>query len=166
MLGQYLPIFAMLVLAIAFTALNLLITRIVSPKRSTEAKTAPYECGIVPGSDTPERFPVRFFLVAMIFIVFDIEIIFMYPWSMIYRSLGTYGLVAIGIFSFLVFESFVYLIGNGALDWGPIKKAMPAARTQLASATGAGRQGATRSGAGVRSVAGVRTVGREGREAA
>jgi len=124
MLGQYLPIFALLVLAVLFAAGSFIASGLLAPRRSTQAKTAPYECGIVPGLDNPQRFPVRFFLVAMIFIVFDIEIIFLYPWSMIYRELGTFGLVAIGIFSFLVFESFVYLIANGALDWGPIKKVL------------------------------------------
>ena len=60
----------------------------------------------------------------MIFIVFDIEVIFLYPWAMVFRELGTYGLVAIGIFSFAVFESFVYLIGNGALEWDPSRRSL------------------------------------------
>jgi NADH-quinone oxidoreductase subunit A len=83
----------------------------------------PYECG-VSGGDTrnPIRFPVKFFLVAMIFIVFDIEVIFLYPYALVFDYLGTFGLVAIGIFSFAVFESFVYLISNGALEWGPVKR--------------------------------------------
>jgi len=163
MLGQYLPIFALLVLAFLFAALSFVASRLLAPNRSTSAKSAPYECGIVPGSDNPERFPVRFFLVAMIFIVFDIEIIFLYPWAMIFRELGAYGMVAIGIFSFLVFESFVYLIGNGALDWGPIKKANPV--TMLESPEHPG--GVTVAPVGARRTGtGVRRVGTEGREAA
>ena len=71
--------------------------------------------------EPPERFPVRFYLIAMIFIVFDIEIIFFYPFTMVYQELGGYGLVAILIFSAAVFESFLYLISNGALDWGPVQ---------------------------------------------
>ncbi len=124
MLGQYLPILALLVLAVLFAALSFVASRLLAPRRTTSAKTAPYECGIVPTHDTPERFPVRFFLVAMIFIVFDIEIIFLYPWSVVFRELGLFGLVAMFVFAFAVFESFVYLIGNGALDWGPIKAAV------------------------------------------
>jgi NADH-quinone oxidoreductase subunit A len=85
-------------------------------------KSAPYESGIVPTHETPDRFPVKFFLVAMIFIVFDIEIIFFFPFAIVYRELGGYGIAAIVIFSAAVFESFVYLIGNGALDWGPVKR--------------------------------------------
>ena len=122
MLGQYLPIFAMLILAVLFAALSFVGSKLLAPRRATAAKVAPYECGIVPGQDTPERFPVRFFLVAMIFIVFDIEIIFLYPWATVFRQLGLSGLIAVTIFAFAVFESFVYLIGNGALDWGPVKR--------------------------------------------
>ncbi|MDH5237912.1 MAG: NADH-quinone oxidoreductase subunit A [Acidimicrobiia bacterium] len=120
-LGQYLPILALLVLAGLFAALSLMASALLAPRRPNDKKAAPYECGIIPAKETPERFPVKFFLVAMIFIVFDIEIIFFYPWAMAHRGLGLFGLVAILVFSFLVFESFVYLISNGALNWGPAK---------------------------------------------
>lgn len=121
MLGQYLPILALLVLGVVFVALSFMASTLLAPRRSTRAKRSPYECGIQPTQDTPDRFPVRFFLVAMIFVVFDIEIIFLYPWATIFRQLGLFGLVSMFIFSFAIFESFLYLIGNGALDWGPIK---------------------------------------------
>jgi NADH-quinone oxidoreductase subunit A len=121
-LGQYLPIFAMLLLAVLFGAISWVASTLLSPKLPTKAKEAPYECGIIPGKQPPERFPVKFFLVAMIFIVFDIEIIFFFPWATIYRQLGTFGLVAILIFAAAVFESFVYLISKGALDWGPLQQ--------------------------------------------
>jgi len=124
--GQYLPILVMAVLAVVFAALSFVASYLMAPRRPTEAKRAPYECGIVPQHGVPSRFPVRFFLVAMIFIVFDIEIIFFIPWAVIYQPLGTYGLVAILLFAVMVFESFVYLIAKGALDWGPIKRAFTA----------------------------------------
>lgn len=122
MLGQYLPLLALFVLAAAFAAGSFLASGLLAPRNPSEAKQAPYECGIVPTRETPERFPVRFFLVAMIFIVFDIEIIFFYPWAVAYGGLGLFGLGLILIFSFAVFESFIYLIGNGALEWGPLKQ--------------------------------------------
>jgi NADH-quinone oxidoreductase subunit A len=122
MLGQYLPLLALFVLAAAFAAGSFLASGLLAPRDPSEAKQAPYECGIVPTREAPERFPVRFFLVAMIFIVFDIEIIFFYPWAVAYGGLGIFGLVLILVFSFAVFESFVYLIGNGALEWGPLKQ--------------------------------------------
>ena len=124
MLGQYLPILALLILGVVFAALSFGASSLLAPRRTTSAKRAPYECGIKPAQDTPDRFPVRFFLIAMIFIVFDIEIIFLYPWAMVYQSLGLFGLIAMVIFAFTVFESFIYLIGNGALDWGPVKQAI------------------------------------------
>ena len=121
-MGQYLPVFAMLVLAVVFAALSFVASRLLAPRRPTAAKSAPYECGIVPSQEPPERFPVRFYLVAMIFIVLDIEIIFLYPYAVVYRSLGGFGLAEMAIFAVAVFASFIYLIANGALDWGPIKR--------------------------------------------
>ena len=121
-MAQYLPIFALLVLAIVFGLLSRVASRLLGPRNPTVAKSAPYECGIIPDREPPQRFPVKFFLVAMIFIVFDIEVIFLFPWAVVYRSLGPFGLFAIAIFAAAVFESFVYLISNGALDWGPIKQ--------------------------------------------
>src|SRR5205807_5026668 len=96
------------------------------------AKSTPYESGIVPDTPPDGRFPVRFYLVAMIFIIFDIEIIFIYPWAVIYRALGTFGLWEILLFAAAVFASFIYLIGNGALNWGPVNP-----KAQRASPTGA-----------------------------
>ena len=122
-MGQYLPVVTMGVLAVLFAAISLLMSKLLAPRRTSTAKRAPYESGILPARDTPERFPVRFYLVAMIFVVFDIEIIFLYPWAVIYRDLGVFGLVEVAVFAVAVFVSFVYLISNGALDWGPIHRA-------------------------------------------
>ena len=121
-MAQYLPLLVMIILATLFAGLSILASKILGPKRPTPAKLAPYECGIVPDREAPERFPVRFYLVAMIFIVFDIEIIFLYPWAVIFRRLGAFGLWEMVIFAVAVFVSFIYLIGNGALNWGPVKR--------------------------------------------
>jgi len=122
-MGQYLPVVAMAVLATAFAAISLLMSRLLAPRRKTSAKYAPYESGILPSRDVPQRFPVTFYLVAMIFIVFDIEIIFLYPWAVIYRDLGAFGLWEILVFAVAVFVAFVFLISKGALDWGPLQRA-------------------------------------------
>jgi NADH-quinone oxidoreductase subunit A len=119
-MGQYLPILVMFVLGVLFAGVSLVMSRLVSPKRPSAAKSAPYECGIVPRQEPPERFPVRFYLVAMIFVVVDIEIIFLYPYVVIHKELGLFGLIEMLVFAVAVFASFVYLIANGALDWGPI----------------------------------------------
>ncbi|MGI9594796.1 MAG: NADH-quinone oxidoreductase subunit A [Acidimicrobiales bacterium] len=120
-MAQYLPVLALLILAALFAALSFVASKLLAPRNPTVEKYAPYECGIIPGREPPERFPVRFYLVAMLFVIFDIEIVFLYPWAIASDRLGLAGLVAILIFSALVFESFVYLISKGALDWGPLQ---------------------------------------------
>ena len=134
MMGQYLPLLGLLALAVVFAAGSFIASGLLAPRRPTVPKLDPYECGIVPARDTPERFPVRFFLVAMIFIVFDVEIVLFYPYAVARGGLGLFGLVALLIFTFAVFESFVYLIGAGALDWGPASKARAAAAADDAAA--------------------------------
>ncbi|HEX6167085.1 MAG TPA: NADH-quinone oxidoreductase subunit A [Acidimicrobiales bacterium] len=148
-MGQYLPVVTMAVLAGLFAAVSLLMSRLLAPRRSTTAKRAPYESGIVPARDTPERFPVRFYLVAMIFLVFDIEIIFLYPWGVLYRDLGAFGLVAVVLFVVPVVVSLVYEIANGGLDWGPVNRA----RRLSPMVSGARTSDAT-----------IRRVGLEGRD--
>lgn len=124
----------------------------MSPKRPSAAKAAPYECGIVPRQQPPERFPVRFYLVAMVFIVVDIEIIFLYPYLIVHRELGVYGFASMLVFAATVFASFLYLIANGALDWGPAaqeRRGDPSITPQRTSATTirrAGQDGRGRSG--------------------
>src|SRR3954452_14179801 len=98
-MAEYLPILTLLVLAVLFSALSFLASKLLAPSRTTAAKSAPYECGIVPDREPAERFPVRFYLVAMIFIIFDIEIIFLYPWAVIFRQLGMFGLVEMLVFA-------------------------------------------------------------------
>ncbi len=124
-LDSYLPILILFVLALAFAGLSIFASKLLAPKRPTSAKEAPYECGIVPTEGPPQRFPVRFYLIAMIFVIFDIEIIFLFPWAVVYNELGRFGLVEIVVFAAAVFFSFLYLLANGALDWGPVKRIRP-----------------------------------------
>lgn len=121
MLGQYLPLAVLLILAAVFVAGSFATRKLLAIDRMTEAKLAPYECGIVPTKEPPERFPVKFYLVAMSFIVFDIEIIFLYPWATIHRQLGPFGLFAVALFSAPIIVSLAYEFSKGALDWGPVK---------------------------------------------
>ena len=141
-MAQYLPLLVMLILAILFAGLSIVASKLLGPRKPTLAKSAPYECGIVPDREPAERFPVRFYLVAMIFIVFDIEIIFIYPWAVIYRRLGAFGLWEMLIFAVAVFVSFIYLIGNGALNWGPVKQTTPLVSTRRTTDSTVRRVGA------------------------
>jgi NADH-quinone oxidoreductase subunit A len=112
----------MLILASLFAAGSFVASTLLAPKRPTAAKLAPYECGIVPEYEPAERFPVKFYLVAMVFIVFDIELVFLYPWAVIFRRLELFGLVEMGLFLVTIIVAFAYVLSVGALDWGPARR--------------------------------------------
>ena len=133
---DYLPIVLLLAVGLLFAGLSFVASSLLAPrKRPTTAKTAPYECGIIPQVEPPARFPVRFYLVAMIFIIFDIEIVFLYPWAVIFRQLGTFGLVEVVVFAAVVFVAFLFLVSNGALTWGPTKRLIGAMPSRSSSST-------------------------------
>ena len=109
-------------LAVLFGVGSFAASRILAPRRPSAAKEAPYECGIVPGREPPERFPVSFYIVAMLFIMFDIEIIFIYPYAVSRQELGPFAFWEMIAFSLVFFAAFVYVVARGALDWGPVQK--------------------------------------------
>jgi NADH-quinone oxidoreductase subunit A len=121
-MGQYLPIIVLMALAIVFGVLSFAASRLLAPRRPSSAKEAPYECGIVPSREPPERFPVSFYIVAMLFIMFDIEIVFIYPYAVSRSVLGYYGFWAIIVFSVIFFATFVYEVARGGLEWGPLAR--------------------------------------------
>ena len=122
-MGQYLPVIALMILGILFGVLSFIASRLLAPRRPSVAKEAPYECGIVPSREPPERFPVSFYIVAMLFIMFDIEIIFIYPYAVNHSELGAFAFWEMVAFSAVFFLVFVYVVARGALDWGPVAKA-------------------------------------------
>ena len=130
---QYLPILLLMLLVILFAAGSVAMSRALGPRRSTGAKEGPYESGIVPRYSPSSRFPVRFYLVAMIFIIFDIEVVFLYPWAVMYHQLATFGLAEMAVFAVVVFVAFSYLVANGALDWGPRQRRGRSAPARLSS---------------------------------
>jgi NADH-quinone oxidoreductase subunit A len=116
-LGQYLPVVLLAGLGAVFAVASVLASRALAPRRPTPAKLMPYECGIVPERMPKERFPVKFYVIAMLFIVFDIETIFLFPWAVTFRQLGLFGLVEMTIFIALVFVAYVYVWQRGGLEW-------------------------------------------------
>jgi NADH-quinone oxidoreductase subunit A len=117
-LSEYLPVLILAVLAFLFAVLSLAVSALLRPSRPTPAKLAPYECGIEPERlPKGERFSVRFYVVAMLFIIFDVETIFLFPWAVGFRRLGLFGLVEMAIFIGLVFVAYVYVWSRGGLDW-------------------------------------------------
>lgn len=122
-LAEYLPIGLMLLMAAVFVAVSLIVSRFFRPDNPTAAKLDPYESGIVPEMEPVQRFPVKFYLVAMLFVIFDVEIIFLFAWASIYDSLGWYGVAAIFIFTLFVAETLAYVWKRGALDWNVHRRA-------------------------------------------
>jgi NADH-quinone oxidoreductase subunit A len=133
---QYLPILLLLVLGALFAGLSFAASKLLAPRQRPSAqKVAPYECGIVPSREPPSRFPVRFYLVAMIFIIFDIEIVFLYPWAVVFRQLRAFGLVEVLVFAAVVLVAFMYLVSNGALQWGPGRRLEPGVPARTSEST-------------------------------
>ena len=141
MLSEYLPVLLLAALALAFAALSLAASSLLRPSHPTPAKLAPYECGIEPERvPKGERFSVKFYVVAMLFIIFDIETIFLFPWAVGFRKLGLFGLVEMAVFIALVFVAYIYVWKTGGLDWGRTEPGRPAqaepARSEVDDAAG------------------------------
>ncbi|MQA03582.1 MAG: NADH-quinone oxidoreductase subunit A [Streptosporangiales bacterium] len=118
-MSLYVPILVLAVLAFGFAAVTVVLGAITGPKRYNRAKVEAYECGIEP---TPQpvgggRFPVKYYLTAMLFIIFDIEIIFLYPWAVAFDQLGLFGLVEMVLFLLTVLVAYAYVWRRGGLEW-------------------------------------------------
>jgi NADH-quinone oxidoreductase subunit A len=118
-MSSYVPIMVLGALALAFALFSVVAGALTGPKRYNRAKLDSYECGIEP---TPQpagggRFPVKYYLTAMLFIIFDIEIIFLYPWAVTFDSLGIFGLVEMVLFILTVFVAYAYVWRRGGLEW-------------------------------------------------
>lgn len=113
----YLPILVMVVVAGAFAVIALGASALLGPRRYNQAKDEPYESGILPFGDARRRFPVQFYVVAVLFILFDVEVILMYPWAVVARKLGLFGLIELGIFLAILLVGFVYAWKNDAFKW-------------------------------------------------
>ena len=117
MLNEYLPIVVLVVLATVLAGLVVVIGHLFGPRRPSLRKSVPYESGMRPIGPGARRMPVRFYLVAVLFILFDIEIIFFLPWAVVYRKLGLFGLVEMLIFIVILLVGYVYAWKKGALEW-------------------------------------------------
>ena len=121
MLREYLPVLLQVIVAMVFAGSALLVSMLVGKSgKRTRAKDTAYECGMLPQGEAPPRFSVKFYLVAMLFILFDLEIVFMYPWAVVYReSIKQSGLIFWSMFSFIsiLMVGYVYAVKKGALDW-------------------------------------------------
>lgn len=115
--SDYFPIILQLLAAIGFVGVTMLATHFIGPKRKTKDKLENFECGIEQQGDARSPISVKYFLVAILFVLFDIEVIFMYPWAVNFREMGMQGLMEMFVFIGLLLSGFVYIIKKGALDW-------------------------------------------------
>ena len=116
-LMTYAPIALMFLLAAGFVALTMVVTHWLGPKRKTKIKLESFECGIEPTGNARGPFPIRYFLVAILFVLFDVEVIFMYPWAVNFKEFGTTGFLQMLVFLSLLVVGFVYVIKKKALEW-------------------------------------------------
>ena len=114
----WLSILIMIVMGAGFALVSVGLLNVLGPSRPTPEKSAPYECGMPAVGDARERQSVKFYLVAMIFLLFDIEVAFLYPWAMALRDLGWNGFIQVVLFMLLLLAGYVYVWRKGALDWG------------------------------------------------
>ncbi len=114
---DYLPLLVLFVIAAAFAAIAVIVPSVLGPKRPSKTKLSPYESGMIPFHDARRRFPVQYYVVAVLFILFDIEIVFLYPWAVILGQLRVFGLIEMGIFLLILLVGYVYVWKKGALEW-------------------------------------------------
>tara|TARA_B100001123_G_scaffold244518_1_gene273381 strand:- start:2272 stop:2628 length:357 start_codon:yes stop_codon:yes gene_type:complete len=117
MLDAYIPIFLFVLVAIGFAIFTLIVSGLVHPKRYSRVKLEPYECGIEPETDARDRYSVRYYLVAMLFVIFDVETVFMFPWAVIMDELLLFGLIEMMVFLLILVVGYAYAWRKGALDW-------------------------------------------------
>jgi len=115
--GSYVPVLILLILAVLFAAGMVVLSRYVGRRISYPEKFITYESGMQPKGDARERFSVKFYLVAILFIIFDIEVVFLYPWAVQFKKLGMLGLVEMGLFLLILLVGYFYILGSGALKW-------------------------------------------------
>ena len=117
MLAEYLPTLLFLIVASGIGVALLVVGNLLGPKRPSAEKLSPYECGFAPFEDARMQFDVRYYLIAIQFIIFDLEIIFIVPWATVFRDLGMVGLIEMGIFASMLLLGFIYVWKKGALEW-------------------------------------------------
>jgi NADH-quinone oxidoreductase subunit A len=116
-LTNYIPIFLFIGLAMMFPIVTLLIAKLIRPSTGGAGKLSPYECGVDPDSDARQRYAIRYYVVAILFVIFDVETVFLFPWAIIYRQLALFGLIEMLVFLGILIVGYVWIIKKGALDW-------------------------------------------------
>src|SRR5215468_6155958 len=116
-LAGYVPIFIFMALAFLFPVVTLLVAKLIRPQSGGQGKLMPYECGVDPDSDARQRYAIRYYVVAILFVIFDVETIFLFPWAIIYRKLALFGFLEMVVFLGILIVGYVWIIKKGALNW-------------------------------------------------
>lgn len=116
-INQYTPVLLFFVLAIGFGVGALVMAYLVRPNKPDAEKLSPYECGIPPMMFVTERIPIRFFIIALLFLLFDVEAVFMYPWAVVYERIGWWGFIEMFLFIVILLVGYIYAWAKGALEW-------------------------------------------------
>ncbi len=116
-INSYVPIFIFTLVAFGFAAVTLLVALLVRPNRPDSAKLSPYECGIPPLMEANERFSIRFYLLGILFLLFDVEVVFLFPWAVQYEQLGLFGFIEMMLFIGILLVGYFYAWRKGALEW-------------------------------------------------
>ncbi len=117
MIEAYVPVLLFILVAIGFAIFTLIVSAALQSSRYNKVKLEPYECGIEPATDARDRYSVRYYLIAMLFVIFDIETVFMFPWAVIMDELLLFGLIEMLVFLFILVLGYVYAWRKGALEW-------------------------------------------------
>ncbi len=117
MLESYLPILVLIAISLIFALGVVILSFLIGPKKPSAVKLAPYECGMPLVGSARQRFSVKFYIVAMLFILFDIETVFLYPWAVVFKKLGMFGFAEMGVFIVILLVGYVYVWKKGALEW-------------------------------------------------
>ncbi len=115
--SNYLPVLIFFFIAVAFGSVTIIAGYLVRPKNTYDQKLAPYESGILPETDARQQFPLRYYLIAMLFVLFDIEVVFLYPWAVSFSKIGVFALVEMILFIAVLFVGYFYAWKKGALEW-------------------------------------------------
>ena len=117
MLSDYIPIGIFVLVATGFALFTLVFSSLIHSEKYNQVKLEPYECGIEPATDARDRYSIRYYLVAMLFVIFDVETVFMFPWAVVLEPLGVFGLIEMMVFLLILVVGFVYAWKKGALEW-------------------------------------------------
>ncbi len=117
MLDAYVPILLFVLIAIGFAIFTLVFSSLLHSERYNQVKLEPYECGIEPTTDARDRYSIRYYLVAMLFVIFDVETVFLFPWAVIIDELALFGLIEMLVFLFILVVGYLYAWRKGALEW-------------------------------------------------